>query len=107
MQRYLDGLGPVTLSAIGLMVVASLSGCERPPTPEQIAERDRIRAVVEQVRAEGWTNGHQAGWEWARQRGISDPADCGGKSRQFRAGCRVYAEEYLEDIEPHGNVDSF
>jgi hypothetical protein len=98
MQRYLKVLGPATLMAIGLMVATSLSGCERPLTPEEEAEVDRVIAHFEQIRAEGWTDGHQAGWEWARERGIIDPADCGGNSRQFRTGCGVYVEEYLEEI---------
>ncbi|HPD74384.1 MAG TPA: hypothetical protein PLX95_03875 [bacterium] len=39
-------------------------------------------------------SGHNAGWEWAREKGITDPSDCGGKSESFIEGCRSYAEDY-------------
>ncbi len=38
-------------------------------------------------------SGHDAGREWAEQRGITSPDDCGGKSWSFEEGCRSYAEE--------------
>jgi hypothetical protein len=38
-------------------------------------------------------SGHEAGYEWARDRGIDDPDDCGGNSWSFEEGCRAYAEE--------------
>jgi hypothetical protein len=37
--------------------------------------------------------GHEAGWAWAENEGLSDPEECGGKSRSFEEGCRAYAEE--------------
>lgn len=37
--------------------------------------------------------GHDAGRQWAEQRGISDPSECGGKSWSFEEGCRSYATE--------------
>jgi hypothetical protein len=37
--------------------------------------------------------GHEAGYEWAEERGIDDPEDCGGNSESFIEGCRAYAEE--------------
>lgn len=39
-------------------------------------------------------SGHNAGWEWAEEKGISDPSDCGGKSQSFIEGCQSYAENY-------------
>jgi len=38
-------------------------------------------------------SGHEAGYEWAERKGITDPDDCGGKSESFIEGCRSYAEE--------------
>ncbi|KKS59751.1 MAG: hypothetical protein UV26_C0016G0006 [candidate division WWE3 bacterium GW2011_GWF2_42_42] len=38
-------------------------------------------------------SGHNAGWEWAEDKGITDPSDCGGKSQSFIEGCESYAEE--------------
>lgn len=36
--------------------------------------------------------GHEAGWRWARDNRIADPAECGGKSRSFVEGCWAYGE---------------
>jgi hypothetical protein len=38
-------------------------------------------------------SGHEAGYSWAEDRGITDSDDCGGKSASFEVGCRVYVEE--------------
>ena len=38
-------------------------------------------------------SGHEAGYEWAEEQGISDPDECGGDSISFEEGCRAYAEE--------------
>lgn len=38
-------------------------------------------------------SGHEAGYNWAIERGIDDPDNCGGKSWSFEEGCRAYAEE--------------
>lgn len=41
-------------------------------------------------------SGHEAGYEWAERRGITDPDDCGGRSESFIEGCKAYAEEYQD-----------
>ena len=38
-------------------------------------------------------SGHEAGYDWASEKGITDPDDCGGNSNSFIEGCRSYAEE--------------
>lgn len=38
-------------------------------------------------------SGHEAGYEWAEDKGIDDPDDCGGNSQSFIEGCKAYAEE--------------
>jgi hypothetical protein len=38
--------------------------------------------------------GHEAGYEWARDKDIADPALCGGKSDSFVEGCVAYANEH-------------
>lgn len=38
-------------------------------------------------------SGHEAGYNWAEERGIDDPDQCGGNSWSFEEGCRAYAEE--------------
>lgn len=38
-------------------------------------------------------SGHEAGYEWAEEKGITDPDDCSGNSNSFVEGCIAYAEE--------------
>lgn len=47
--------------------------------------------------AEG--SGHEAGRNWAEEKGIDDPDDCGGNSDSFIEGCQEYAEEQQEEEE--------
>ena len=41
----------------------------------------------------GDCSGHDAGYEWAGEQGITDPSDCGGNSESFIEGCEAYANE--------------
>lgn len=41
-------------------------------------------------------SGHEAGYEWASDKGITDPDDCGGNSQSFIEGCMEYASEYSD-----------
>lgn len=43
--------------------------------------------------------GHEAGWAWAKENEIGDPADCGGDSWSFAEGCTAYAEQNREEVE--------
>jgi|GEM_PF-2287285 len=38
-------------------------------------------------------SGHEAGYEWAEDNGITDMDDCEGNSQSFIEGCQAYAEE--------------
>lgn len=38
-------------------------------------------------------SGHEAGYNWAEENGISDADDCGGNSESFIEGCQSYVEE--------------
>lgn len=38
-------------------------------------------------------SGHEAGYEWAADKGITDPSDCGGNSNSFIEGCEAWANE--------------
>ena len=40
--------------------------------------------------------GHDAGVQWAKESGIVDPDDCGGRSSSFYEGCLAYAEAIQE-----------
>ncbi|MGA0607964.1 hypothetical protein ACO2Q0_18395 [Phenylobacterium sp. VNQ135] len=39
-------------------------------------------------------SGHGAGYEWAQENDITDPADCNGNSDSFVEGCEAFAEAY-------------
>lgn len=41
----------------------------------------------------GDCSGHQAGYDWAEEKGITDPESCGGNSQSFIEGCKAYAGE--------------
>lgn len=41
----------------------------------------------------GDCSGHEAGYQWAEENGITDPDNCGGNSNSFIEGCQSYAEE--------------
>ncbi len=38
-------------------------------------------------------SGHQAGYDWAEQHGITDPDSCDGNSQSFIEGCKAFAGE--------------
>lgn len=58
----------------------------------------------EPIASESWDctgncSGHEAGYEWASDHGITDPDDCGGNSASFIEGCETYANEVQMDKE--------
>lgn len=42
-------------------------------------------------------SGHEAGYEWAEEQGITDSSDCDGNSNSFIEGCESYADEQQSD----------
>lgn len=44
-----------------------------------------------------YQSGHEAGYEWAENKGITDAFDCEGNSQSFIDGCEEYVEE-MENI---------
>lgn len=38
-------------------------------------------------------SGHDAGYQWAEERGITDESSCGGNSQSFIEGCQAFIEE--------------
>jgi hypothetical protein len=44
-------------------------------------------------------SGHEAGYTWAEEHGITDEDDCGGNSESFIEGCKAYAEEQADDTD--------
>ncbi len=60
----------------------------------QTVESDEV------VTSENWNctedcSGHEAGYEWAADIGITDPDDCDGNSNSFIEGCKAYANEQI------------
>lgn len=49
--------------------------------------------------------GHDAGRDWAEEKGITDPDDCGGRSWSFVEGCRSYAREQQGESSDDGEAD--
>lgn len=43
-------------------------------------------------------SGHEAGYDWAEDHGITDAEDCDGNSESFIEGCRSYAEEQESNL---------
>jgi hypothetical protein len=44
-------------------------------------------------------SGHEAGYAWAEENGITDPYECSGNSDSFIEGCEAYANEYNMEYE--------
>jgi hypothetical protein len=42
-------------------------------------------------------SGHEAGFEWARENGLTDPSECSGKSASFIEGCEAYTTGLEDD----------
>jgi hypothetical protein len=42
-------------------------------------------------------SGHEAGFDWAEQNGITNSSDCGGNSNSFIDGCEAWADENGSD----------
>jgi hypothetical protein len=51
-------------------------------------------------------SGHQAGYDWAEEHGITDPSECGGNSESFIEGCKAYAGEDGPDDDNNNDDDS-
>ena len=85
-----------------LLLLPILAGCDEPKRPQQKVDAPAVQNSSDQVTNEllfrGYSctsdcSGHEAGYAWAEEQGISDPDDCGGNSLSFEEGCRAYAEE--------------
>lgn len=72
-----------------LVSAALLAGCDPAPEVSQSTNGTLTFAGYECTQD---CSGHLAGYNWAEEKGIADPNDCGGKSRSFIEGCIAYAE---------------
>lgn len=50
-------------------------------------------------------SGHEAGYDWAADNGITDPSECDGNSDSFIEGCVAYANEYQDENESEYDED--
>lgn len=71
---------------------------EAPSLPQVAQGGARVRAPYAPLTFKGYEcrvdcSGHEAGYQWAEEKDIDDPDDCGGNSESFIEGCRAYAEE--------------
>jgi hypothetical protein len=76
----------------------SLSSC----SGEYYGYEDQDFYEEKSITSDNWVctddcSGHEAGYEWAEENGITDPWDCGGNSNSFIEGCEAYANEHQEE----------
>lgn len=45
----------------------------------------------------GDCSGHNAGYNWAAEKGIDNPLNCGGNSKSFIEGCETYVMDSIRD----------
>lgn len=86
------------LLALALAAALALSACSDHRTSEYEDGADYDRYADPSGTFMGYDctedcSGHEAGYDWAGDNGVSDPDDCGGNSQSFVEGCRAYAEE--------------
>ena len=43
--------------------------------------------------------GHDAGFEWAKENGVTDESECSGDSQSFIEGCEAFAQSVEQQVE--------
>lgn len=97
-----------------LLILLLLTGCSESAKVEDTASEetstyDDIEVAEEAATAEeaptysgqsfdgnpciGDCSGHEAGYQWAEENGITDPDNCSTPSNSFNEGCQSYVEE--------------
>jgi hypothetical protein len=89
---------PLAVLASGLLIV---NACSSQPSDEETdqayesAQEQLSDATFEDVGDTGDCTedcgGHDAGFEWARDQGVTDSSECSGDSQSFVEGCEAYA----------------
>jgi hypothetical protein len=106
----------VALSRSGLIIGALLlSACSSEPSDQGIdqayenAQDDLSGTTYEEV---GDTSactedcsGHNAGFEWAQEQGVTDRSECSGDSQSFVEGCEAYADSVEERADEETDED--
>jgi hypothetical protein len=107
--RWADMMWPETETKCPQWNPAYAGGCAR-RVRERMAERraDDLRRqalvpsheemVAAMVRRS--ESGEEAGYDWARSRGVTDESSCSNQSDEFSAGCSRYVGETAQLAEP-------
>lgn len=69
------------------------SSSDTSSTSDQVDSNSDTSSTFHGNTCTGDCSGHEAGYDWAEEQGITDPSDCGGNSNSFIEGCESYAEE--------------
>jgi hypothetical protein len=82
----------VALLAVGCAIAVWVEQSRRTDT---IPEYDREHKVWKfgDYTCRDDCSGHVAGYQWARDHGITDEGDCGGNSQAFIDGCKVWVSD--------------
>jgi hypothetical protein len=79
---------------LALSVVGLLAACTGDPEDREsfVPYEEREELTFDGYRCVDDCSGHEAGYEWAEEHGITDPERCGGNSESFIEGCMAFAE---------------
>lgn len=75
----------ILTTALFLSACSGGNGGEKYDDPQEPEEEASIESPYEDG------SGHNAGFVWAEQHGITNPSECGGNSVSFIEGCEEYA----------------
>jgi hypothetical protein len=99
------------ITALLIAVAAlSLAGCDDPPTRASTSKQQETESTYQSAAPQQGPSlhsydctqdcsGHDAGYQWAEENGITDPDECDGNSESFIEGCQAYAEEQSDENE--------
>ncbi|MFH1533340.1 MAG: hypothetical protein ABID64_00195 [Nitrospirota bacterium] len=80
------------LSLSLIILVLFVSGCLSQSSEDYYIDEGMEEVKIGNPYSSG--TGHYAGYEWAKDKEISDPDNCGGNSQSFIEGCRAYTKGY-------------
>jgi hypothetical protein len=72
---------------------------------EQLSDAS-FEDVGDSSQCTGDCSGHEAGFEWARDHGLTDASECSGSSQSFVEGCEAYASALESRAEDELESDS-
>jgi len=84
------------LFSLLLIFTSNQEGGFESSTPVKTLSKCYVVPAPEPWVCTGDCSGHQAGYNWAKQKSLSNPSGCdGGKSLSFREGCEFYVQEQM------------